>query len=149
MLWTSRYRVPMRPANAWWNEMRRLNRQMDYLFGGTRGPIRNEYPLINAWAGDDGLKISAELPGVNVDDLDISIDGRTLTLSGVRQPEDVAEDARHYRHERSSGQFTRTVELPFDVEVDSVQATYEGGILGLTLPRLPEEKPRTITVHVD
>ena len=61
MMWRNSYRMPMRPGNAWWNEMRRLNRRMDYVFGGTRGPIGREYPLLNAWANDDGLLLGSAI----------------------------------------------------------------------------------------
>lgn len=147
MLWRSSYRVPMRPGNAWRNEMRRLNRRMDYAFGGTRGPISREYPLLNAWASEDGLLIMAEIPGAAEEDLDISVDGQTLTLSGNRHADELPEGARLFRQERSSGDFSRIVELPFDIDVDAVRATYAGGILEIELPRLPEEKPRKITLN--
>ncbi len=147
MFWRNTYRAPMRSANSWMNDMRRMNRQMDYLFGGTRGPIRAEYPLLNAWSGDDGLVIVAEVPGVSEDELEITIDGRTLTLSGTRKADELHEGARQYRRERSYGEFSRTVQLPFDVDVDSVKAAYVGGLLEIELPRLPEEKPRKIALN--
>lgn len=147
MLWRNSYRVPLRPGNAWWNEMRRLNRHMDYGFGGTRGPIGREYPLLNAWAGDDGLLVVAAVPGIAEEDLDISLDGRTLTISGTRPVDELPEGARQYRQERVSGNFNRTVELPFDVDIDAVKATYAAGTLEINLPRLPEEKPRKITLN--
>lgn len=147
MFWRSTYRVPKRPANSWMKDMRRMNRQLDYLFGGTQGPIRAEYPLLNAWSGDDGLVIAAEVPGVAKDELEITVDGRTLTLSGTRLAEELPEDARQYRRERNHGEFSRTVELPFDVDVEKVEANYVGGVLEIELPRLPEEKPRKITLN--
>ena len=147
MMWRNSYRMPMRPGNAWWNEMRRLNRRMDYVFGGTRGPIGREYPLLNAWANDDGLLLTADIPGAAEEDLDISVDGRTLTLSGSRHSDELPESARHFRQERTSGSFSRAVELPFDVEVAAVKATYAGGTLEIELPRLPEEKPRKIALN--
>lgn len=147
MMWRNSYRAPMRPGNAWWNEMRRLNRRMDYVFGGTRGPVGREYPLLNAWASEDALLIMAEVPGAAEEDLDISVDGRALTLSGSRRSDELPEGARHFRQERSSGNFSRTIELPFDVDVEAVKATYAGGTLEIELPRLPEEKPRKIALN--
>lgn len=128
--------------------MRRLNRQMDYFFGGTRGPIRTEYPLLNAWVGEDGLVVRAEMPGVEAHQLQISVEGRTLTLSGSRNTEELPDDVRYYRRERAAGEFSRVLELPFDVDVDEVKADYAGGVLQIELPRLPEEKPRQITVSL-
>ena len=147
MMWRSAYRAPRLSANTWRNQVRLLNRQMDFMFGGTRGPIRKEYPLLNAWAGEHGLMITAEIPGVDADALDISVDGRNLTLSGSRQSEEIPEEARAYRNERVSGEFTRSVELPFDVDVEAIKASFSDGVLEIELPRLPEEKPRKITVN--
>ena len=138
--------MPMYRANNWLRGMRRLNRQMEYMLGGTRGPIRAEYPLLNAWSGDDGLLLKAEVPGATDESLEITIDGRTLTLRGTREAVAVPEDARRYRAERSHGEFSRSIELPFDVDVENVTADYAGGLLTIELRRLPEEKPRKISV---
>ena len=147
MMWRSAYLAPRRSANSWFNQMRRMNRQKDFMFGGTRGPIRREYPLLNAWAGEEGLLIRAEIPGVGADDLDISVDGRNLTLSGNRAEAMLPEEARHYRSERIGGEFTRSVELPFDIDMEAVKASFTDGVLEIELPRLPEEKPRKIAIN--
>jgi HSP20 family protein len=127
--------------------MRSINRQMDHLLGGTRGPIRREYPLLQAWAGEDGLVIMANMPGVKQEDLEIGIDGRTLTLSGSRPDEDRPENARAYRQERANGDFNRSVELPYDVDVEAASASYTDGIMRIELPRVAEDKPRKIAVN--
>ena len=137
----------MHPANAWWNEVRRQNRRMDHLLGGTRGPIGREFPLLNAWVGEEGLVVVAEVPGVTADDLAITVDGRNLTLSGSRQEAELPEGARQYRRERSSGEFSRSLELPFDVDVEAVKATFLDGVLEIELPKVAEEKPRKITIN--
>ena len=147
MMWRNMYRVSRRPANGRWNDMWRLNRQMDHLLGGTRGPIRSEYPLFQAWASDEGLLIVANIPGVDEDALEITVDGGTLTLTGSRSTEDMPENARVFRRERASGQFSRSVELPFDVDVEAVKASYENGLLQIELPRVPEGRPRKIAVN--
>ena len=146
MMWRSAYWTPRRSANAWWNQVRRMNRQMDFMFGGTRGPMRREFPLLRAWAGDDGLLIRVEIPGISAENLDISVDGRRLTISGSRLAVDLPEGARYYRNERVGGEFERSVELPFDVDVEAVRASFSDGELEIELPRLPEEKPRKIAV---
>jgi HSP20 family protein len=127
--------------------MWRMNQQMDHLLGGTRGPVSREYPLIEAWSGDDGMIIMANMPGVEHDAIDIKVDGRTLTLSGERIADEMTEDMRSYRRELASGTFSRSVELPFEVAVESVEASYENGVLEIVLPRVPEEKPRKITIN--
>jgi HSP20 family protein len=124
--------------------MRDLQNEMEFLLGGTRGPIRKEYPMINAWVNEDGLIVSAELSGVDPEEIDISVVGDTLTLNGTRNGEDLPDGAEYYRRERGHGEFTRSLNLPFKVDVDGVEASFVNGILKLELPRLPEEKPKKI-----
>ena len=147
MMWKNVYRVSGRPASAWWQDMWRLNRQMDHLLGGTRGPVRSEYPLVKAWSGEQGLIIEASMPGVDQDSLEITVDGRTLTLAGSRPAEDMPDGARTYRQERVNGQFSRSIELPYDVDADVIKASYQDGMLQIELPRVPEEQPRKISVN--
>jgi HSP20 family protein len=127
--------------------MRLLNWRMDHLFGGTHGPVSREYPRLEAWTGDDGLVVVAELPGIDRDEFEITVDGRTLMISGSRPSVDMPEGARAYRQERVEGDFSRSVALPYDVDVEAVNASYANGLLQIELPRVPEEKPRKITVN--
>jgi HSP20 family protein len=81
-----------------------------------------------------------------MDDLEITVLGETLTLSGSRNAVEVEEDVTYHRRERGQGAFTRTVELPFRVDGDHVEAKFRNGVLHVTLPRIEEEKPRKIAV---
>jgi HSP20 family protein len=138
------YRTP-----SVWQEMERLRREMNRLFDGTlTGAARPapSYPAMNVWAGEEGLIVTAEVPGVSIEDLDINVVNETLTLSGRREPEDIGEEARYHRHERGYGRFTRTIQLPFRVDSEKVDATLTNGVLRIELPRVEEEKPRKITV---
>jgi HSP20 family protein len=139
-----RYRVP-----ALWREFDKLQREMNHLFDDyTPRRLRQAsgFPAMNAWENQDGLIITAELPGVNPDDIDISVVGETLTLSGSRKSEEQDEGARYHRRERGFGEFTRSVQLPFQVKVDDVDATFNNGILQVQLPRAEEDKPKKIAV---
>jgi HSP20 family protein len=104
------------------------------------------YPAMNVWTNEDGAAITAELPGVNPEDIDISVVGDTLTLSGNRQPEELGDGDTYHRRERGYGQFTRTFQLPFPVEVDQTEAVFEKGVLHLSLPRAEADKPKKISV---
>lgn len=132
-----------------WQEMDRLQREMDRLFRansanrlGTGG-----YPAMNIWSNEDRAVITTELPGINLDDVDISVVGDTLTLSGRRMPEELSEGARYHRQERGFGKFTRSIKLPYTVDGDKVEATYNRGVLSITLPRAESDKPRKIQVR--
>jgi len=128
--------------------MDRLQREMNRLFNSyDRGytPAAG-FPAMNVWMNEEGDVVTAELPGVDVKDLDISVVGETLTLTGERKPEDLPKDSVFHRQERGIGKFTRTVELPFAVDSGKVQATLEKGVLRILLPRTEKDKPRKIVV---
>jgi HSP20 family protein len=101
---------------------------------------------MNVWNGMDSAVITAELPGVDPESVDISIVGETLTLSGQRQPEEMPEEARYHRQERGNGRFTRAFQLPFLVDANGVEARFERGVLQISLPRAEADKPKKITV---
>jgi HSP20 family protein len=130
-------------------EMDRLQREMDSLFE-RRYPRRHRmasgYPALNVWASEEGAVVTAELPGVEPDDIDISIVGDTLTLSGERQPDEPEEGVRYHRRERGLGRFSRSIQLPFNVDKEAVEATFDKGILHVKAPRAESDKPKKITV---
>lgn len=139
-----RFRTP-----SVWNEMDRLQREMNRLidnYGGQRSRVAAGYPAVNAWTSPDGAVITAELPGVDPESIDINIVGETLTLSGQRELEQLPEGARYHRQERGHGRFVRTVQLPFQVEAERVGAKFDRGVLEITLPRADADKPKKIQV---
>lgn len=141
-----RYRIPTA-----WREVDRLQREMNRLFedyypGRPRSAAG--YPAMNVWASEEGLKVTAEIPGLSTDDLDISVVGQTLTVSGQRKQDELPEDARYHRQERGFGKFSRSIQLPFAVDVKQVEATFRDGVLYIDLPRAEEDKPRKIAVKV-
>ena len=132
-----------------WREMEDLQRQMNRLFEDffpTRYRTAPEYPAVNIWADEESVLVTAELPGVKADDLDINVLGENLTISGVRQPDEVPEEARYHRRERGFGKFSRTIQMPFQVDVKNVKATFKNGVLNITLPRAEADKPKKIAV---
>lgn len=133
-----------------WQELDRLQHEVNRLFEGL--PARGaryaapRYPAMNVWINDDGAVLTAELPGCDPDALDISVIGEVLTLSGSRQAEEVPEHATYHRRERACGRFSRTFELPFSVEAEAVEASFENGVLRVILPRAEADKPRKIEI---
>jgi len=140
-----RYGVP-----AYFDDIERVQRQMNNLLSGffpeTMPSFAAEFPAINVWTSPEGAVVTAELPGMKADDIDISAVGETVTLSGVRKSMEASDDVKYHRQERGFGQFTRTFELPFTVEADGVDAMFENGVLQISLPRAEADKPRKITV---
>jgi HSP20 family protein len=128
-------------------DVRRLQEEMNRLLSasvaGRRQPAAG-FPAINAYANEDGIALTAELPGVRAEDLDISVFRDTLTLRGTRQ---AAEEAQTYhRRERLHGEFVRTISLPFQVDPERVEANMQDGLLRLSLHRPEEDKPKRIKV---
>lgn len=106
---------------------------------------------LNAWEDDDALHVVARVPGLEADDLDITLDGDTLTIRG-RLPSDVereeAEGWRWYAKDLWYGPFERSVTLPTKVQSDKAEAVFKNGVLHLTIAKAEELKPKTIKVKV-
>jgi HSP20 family protein len=142
------------PRNLWtaFDELESLQADMNRLFSGWdagRGARRTRptYPLLNVWSGAEGLVIDAELAGVDPKDVDVSLHGDELTLRGkVNVGEWPAGEVVH-RRERPTGEFVRTLQLPFRADAGAVKAHYRHGVLRLTVPRSPEEKPRKVAIE--
>lgn len=130
------------------NQMHRVLDEFDRASGWLdRGwPAGAEYPALNLWSSDDGLALSAEVPGLDPDSLEISVVGDTLTLKG-RRPAQAPEDATALRRERGELSFTRSVQLPYPVDPDQCEARYRNGVLQIALQRRAEDKPRRIRVE--
>ena len=139
-----RYRTP-----SMYRELLRMQNEMDRLFR-TTSPVSGHrvstFPPMNIWSDEENAMITAEMPGVDKKDLDISVTGDTLTISGKRQPDELPEDAKYHRRERSYGEFNRSIQLPYTVDVDKVNADFSQGVLKVMLPRIESEKPKKITV---
>jgi len=144
MMMYRRYPVP-----SSWREVNRLQREMNRLFEDyypSRVRRAPAFPALNVWTNEDGLNITAEVPGVHPEDIDISVVGDTLTLSGERRPDELKEGARYHRQERGYGSFSRSLQLPYMVDVRKVNATFRNGVLNIELPRAEQDKPRKISV---
>ena len=136
-------------GRAWnpWRELERFQEDVNRLFAtGARETFAPGAPRVNVWAGEEGARVTAMLPGVSPESLDVSVLGERLTLRGKRAPEQLKEGEAYHRRERTDGEFTRVVELPFRVDSQKVVATYTRGVLEVFLPRSPEDKPRRIAV---
>jgi HSP20 family protein len=132
-----------------WREMEQLQREMGRLVPGpSSGRLQKtaDFPAMNIWANEDGQIVTAEVPGVSLDDLEITILGEKLTLSGARKLDELPDDARYHRRERGMGEFSRTVQLPFLVDAGQAEASFENGVLSITLPRAEADRPRRVEV---
>lgn len=130
-----------------WSELEQLNDELGRWMPGLRNPTASEFPSVNIWTGEDEAVLVAELPGINPDDLDITVKENMVTLRGKREAEELTEDEAYVRRERGTGPFARTFRLPFKVDAGHVNAEYHRGILEVRMPRSAEDKPRKIKVN--
>jgi HSP20 family protein len=134
-----------------WDEMDRIQREMNRLYRVSyprRYQAAPSFPAMNVWSNDEGLVVTAEVPGINPKDIELSVVEDTLTVSGKRDAEQAGEDAKYLRQERGYGEFTRSMQLPFAVAANKVEASFKNGVLNVSLPRKEEDKPRKIKVKV-
>ncbi len=152
MLWKEIERLerdlnPWREFERMQKHLRQLQKEIDRIFSNGEFPVSGEYPPINIWTNGEGAIVTAELPGVSPEDVEITVVGKRLTIQGRRKADEVQEGVRYHFKERWDGEFTRNVELPFNINADAVEAKFTKGILVINLPRAEEDKPRKIAVE--
>ncbi len=135
--------------SAWadpFRDLRRFQDDVNRLFTTFTENRGQDFPLINLWAGEDGIVVSAELPGIDPEKVNVSVHKNTLTLSGERPAEKPIEGTQVLRRERFAGRFSRTVTLPFLVDPNQVKARTDAGVLLVHLPRPEADKPKRIQI---
>lgn len=134
------------------NPLARLHNEMDDLFDGFfRGLDRpfagyKAWPAIDVAEQDDAIIVRAEVPGTKPDDIDISVYGNTLTISGEKKETKEEKNKGYYHVESTYGSFRRDVGLPTDVDSAKVEAAYKDGVLTITLPKAEVSKAVKIKV---
>ena len=110
--------------------------------------ISTVHPVVNVEETENEYLISAELPGMEKKDINISIEDNVLSISGEKKSEIKSEDKNYHRFERSYGKFYRSFELPHSVDRENIDASYINGVLNVSLPKAEEAKPKQIEVKV-
>lgn len=136
-----------------WSPLRQmsvLSEELDRLFElPMNGESNGWLPPLDLYADGEQLVLKAELPGMKKEDINISLEGDVLSLSGERKEEGGYDKAETHRSERFLGRFQRTLTLPYAINNAKVQASYKDGILTVTLPKAEEAKAKQIEVKVD
>ena len=134
------------PVAGLLNLQRELERVFESPLGFDLGPSgRGVYPPVNVFSDRDGYVVRVEVPGVAPDQINIETQGRTLTISGKRDTKAPSGGSFH-RHERGAGEFSRSVQLPADLDLERAEASYEHGLLTVRVPKKEAAKPRQISV---
>ncbi len=136
---------------ASWPELDLFSNRLSRVFGNAwDGPesTGNWIPAVNVEEAADELLLTAELPGMREEDINVDIENNILTIRGEkREAREEADEGRRYRvWERRYGSFHRAFTLPRSVEADAIRADFDGGVLSVRLPKAPEAKSHTIEI---
>jgi len=148
-----RYQVPQLSN---WSSSDRLaslrdevNRLFDFSWPSRDSGLFSGWsPALDVFDDKDNLVVKVELPGLNKDAINISLDKGVLTISGERKQERESKEGESFRSERYFGKFQRSVTLPTPVDGSKVSASYKDGVLTVDLPKVEEAKPKQIAVNV-
>ena len=146
-IWRPRWGItPRRP----FRELEEWERSFDDLLGRPlwRLPVDEKgwMPAVDVFEKADKFVVKAELPGMKEDDIDVSVVGDTLSIRGEKKTETEIKEEDYYRCERSYGSFYRSIPLPSNVDADKIEASFEGGVLEVALPKSAKVKPKKIAV---
>lgn len=151
---------PIREITAWLpvsdlsGEFANMQREIDRIFDRFSGGISDDndvstwLPVVDVVENKDDYIVKVELPGVNKDDVKITVNNGVLTIRGEKKQEQESKDKNYHRIERSYGVFQRSFTLPSSVKSDKIDASHNDGVLTITLPKAEESKPKEIEVKV-
>jgi len=127
----------------------RMNRLFDDAFSSReQGDLTagTWSPSVDIHEKDKELVLTAEIPGVKEEDVDVEIEDNVLTLRGKKEFEKETKEEDYHRIERSYGSFYRSFTLPTNVDRDKIEANFDDGLLRITMPKKPELKPKKVNV---
>ena len=132
------------------HEMNRLfNTSLSRWVSDDRGLLESAWnPSIDIHESQDYIIVRADLPGVAKEDIDVAVNGDTLTIKGEKKQEKEEKDKEYIRSERFYGSFAKSVTLPCEIDTTKVDAQYKDGVLKLMLPKREEAKPKQIQIKV-
>lgn len=144
--------LPTKRRERGGSQLARLHSDMDDLFNSffdgwdTPFPTRSRWPVMDIGETDNAITIKAEVPGCKAEDIDISVHGNILTISGEKKHEEEKKEKDYYHVERSYGSFRRDLNLATEIDPNKIEAACENGVLTLTLPK--SEKAKAVKVKV-
>ena len=132
-------------------ELGRLQGEMNRLFDNRRWAVDRpitgyEFPPVSVTSAGDVVTIAAELPGMELGDIELSVTGNAVTIRGERKDDGASEGAAYLRRERVGGAFARTIQLPERVNGEKAEARYENGVLTVRIPKAEEARSRKIQI---
>jgi HSP20 family protein len=133
-----------------------MERLFDEMMGrgmwrnGEESSLRGAWvPAINILEREDAMVIQADLPGLNSEDVEVTVENSTLTIRGERKLEEAHEGETYHKVERLYGAFERSFNLPNSIETEKIEARFKNGEMLLTLPKREESKPRSVKIKIE
>lgn len=136
-----------------WREMLDIKDEFDRMMDIFRPDLHlwegyTKVPAVDVYEDEDNVYVKAELPGLQKEDISLTIEGDTLILSGKKSQTREEKKENYYRKEIREGAFSRSIEIPCPVDKEKVTATYKDGLLEIVLPKMPEVKRKSIKIEV-
>ncbi|MCX8057817.1 MAG: Hsp20/alpha crystallin family protein [Spirochaetes bacterium] len=130
-------------------ELEDLKNEIDKFFNWDYdSPIKLNAPAIDIEQDENNFYIKADIPGLTKDDIEIELKDGMLTLRGEKKVEKEEKKKECFRKERWEGKFERTISLPDYIDTEKAEATYNNGVLEITLPKKEEKKPKKLTLKI-
>ena len=140
---------PFREFSTLQDRMNRLFRESYNDAGRDESLTTSSFaPAVDVYEDEHKVALKIEVPGIEEKDIDVRVENNTLTVQGERKIEKEEKEENYRRVERQYGSFTRTFTLPQTVDTENVSASYDKGVLNITLPKKAEAKPKQIKVNV-
>lgn len=149
----------MRNVTRWdpLRDMMSLRQAMDRLFEDSfihpsrlwKGRFGEPDIPLDIYETDSDVVVRASLPGIKPEDVDVTVCGHTLTIKGESKVKEEVKEENYIRQERRYGAFSRSVELPPNLQIDKAEATFEQGMLTLKVPKSEEAKPKSIKINIE
>ncbi|MBW6396546.1 Hsp20/alpha crystallin family protein [Roseomonas sp. HJA6] len=139
---------PENPSDLFGTLQREVNRVFDQMFGGSPASVTGFAPKIEVKETAEGLTVTAELPGIEEKDVEVSLDGDMLTLSGEKRAEKTEDKEGLHLAERSYGSFRRSLALPWSPNPADATAAFDKGVLTVTLKRPPEAEAKANRIPI-
>lgn len=134
-----RHLIPIHKEHVAGDPFNFLRHQIDRLFE-TSTTVQGIRPELEVRENKEGLQITAELPGVDEKDIDVSFTNGILTIRGEKKSEDTKEGETYHISERNYGSFTRSIKLPYEPEENKISASFKDGVLSVSIPRSEKSK---------
>jgi HSP20 family protein len=148
---------PLADMSRWERDMEQIfddffTRRLRPFWDERRWPWRGtqmSVPAVDLYEEKDQIIAKAELPGIEKDDIQVNITDHLLTIMGEKKKEEEIKEKAYYRAERSYGSFSRTVELPSEIQFDKARASFKNGVLEIRLPKSEEARKKEVKVKVE